>query len=544
MGMKNISSPRTLLILCTFIIAATACSKSSPVATHDTVTTPAKHQESVTQKYLRMTLDNEPTYLDPGLSSEASGVQVAQNLFEGLLTPDARTGKPMPGVATSWKVSKDLLTYTFELRKDAQWSDGTPVTAHDFVYAWRRVLKPETGSTYAFALYYLKNAQALNMGEITNAAQLGVRAVSDHQLEFVLEAPTPFILDWVSRWVYAPVPRHVVEKHGAKWTLPEHIVSNGPFVLESWSPHKEIILAKNPRYHASSSTTLDGVHFHTIESRETALKMYRAGELDVAWNVPEIKVPSLIGTEGFVMHPFLAADFFRVNTTRAPFTDVRVRQALALAIDRETLANKYLQKMKIPSAALVPPGVGDYESPQGLQFNPERAQRLLAEAGYPEGKGFPEVTLDYNTNETLKLMAQVVQQMWKQHLGVTVKLQNQEYKTLISKTTELDYDIIRSRWIGDYVDPNTYLELFTSSSSINNTGWKSEDYDTNLSQAMRAVDPIQRLSLMHRAESLLLNSAAVIPLYVHTKAYMKHERVEGFYPDIIDYHPLQHVRIQ
>lgn len=495
-------------------------------------------------RFLRFALETEPEYLDPGLLSEANGGLVATNLFERLLIIDPHSGELVPGAAETWEVSDDLLIYTFHLRKNAKWSDGLPVTAHDFVYAWERVLNPKNAAKYAFAMHYLKNGQDYNTGAITDAAQLGFTATDDYTLTLTLEEPTPFILDLLSKFVYAPVPRQAIEAHGDKWTHAANIVTNGPFHLKEWVPYKNVTIIKSDTHWNAANMKIGGVHFYPIEERETAYKMYEAGQLDIAWNVPEVRIPQLMGRKDFVMHPFLAADFFRVNVSKAPFDNKLVRQALALAIDRETLCNKYLRKMKVSTGVLVPMGVGGYTSPPGQVFDPQKAKRLLTEAGFANPKDLGVVSLHYNTDETLKLVAQVVQQMWQKYLGIEVELFNEEYKSHLKTMKALNYDVTRSRWIGDYVDPNTYLELFVSDSTINRTGWKNTTYDALIAAAAAELDQDKRFTHLQQAEAILLEEAPVIPLYVHTKAYLIREDVRGYSPQISDQHEFRFVRFE
>lgn len=504
----------------------------APVAKATPPVTPAANE-----RFLRISLETEPAYLDPGMLTETASFDVAIALFEGLVGYDPKTARAIPALASHWEISEDRTVYTFHLQPTAQWSNGEALTAQDFVYAWERVLNPATGAEYAFALHYIKNGKAYNQGTLKDPSQLGVRALDAHTLQVTLEQPTPFFLDFLCFASFYPVPRAVVEQYGSQWTKPEHIVSNGPFRLTQWKVNDELTVVKNEHYWDRAHVRLPGIRFFPIEDLETALKMYEAGDLDVAASVPDKRIPTLTGRPDFVLSPMLAVDFYRLNVTKPPLNNLKARQALALAIDREAISKEYLQNAKYASASLVPPGVGAYQPASGLVFDPVRAKALLAEAGYKDPATFPTITLYYNTDATIKLAAQIVQRMWKEHLGINAELRNEEYKTLLSRVNTMDYQIARSRWIGDYVDPNTFLELFLSGSTINRTGWANPQFDQLMAQANRAADPAQRNRLLQQAEGVLLNEAAAIPIYIHTKPYLIRPEVQGYFANISDRHP-------
>jgi oligopeptide transport system substrate-binding protein len=486
---------------------------------------------------------SEPEYLDPGFAQGDVEHNVVNALFEGLVEYDPKDLHSVPGMATTWNVSKDGKRYTFHLRKNAQWSDGRPVTAHDFVYAWTRVLDPKTAAPYAYILYYLKNGQAFNAGKITDVAQVGVRAKDDYTLEVDLENPTPFFVTLTAFHTYRPVPRWVVEKYGPKWTLPAHIVSNGAFMLKSWTPYKEVFVVKNPRYWDAKRVQLAGAKFLPIEEKETGLKMYEAGQLHIAWKPPDIRVPDLMQRADALVGPKLASYFYRLNVTKPPLDDVRVRQALNYAVDRKTIAQKYLQGAQIASAGFVPVGMKGYAQPKGLEFAPAKARALLAEAGYPDPETFPKITIHYNTDERHKLIAQVVQQMWKKHLGINVALLNEEWKSYLKTQNLQQYQVSRSGWIGDYLDPDTFIALFTSTSTMSNTGWKNTEYDAFVAASALERDQAKRFAILAQAEAVLLREAPIIPLFTYKEIMLVKPEVKGIYSNLMDTHPLNHVFI-
>ncbi|MBI4237689.1 MAG: peptide ABC transporter substrate-binding protein [Deltaproteobacteria bacterium] len=540
---------RSFLIVAVLLVVCAACSKKPAAPTSApsgaTATAPAQKVEPTGERILNFHNLYEPEYLDPGMMSGHYEHNIGASLFEGLLELDPKdSAKTVPGVAERYDVSPDGTVYTFHLRKDAQWSDGKPVTAYDFVYSWERVLNPKTASSYAFILYYIKNGKAFNTGVLTDPAQLGLKAVDDATFQVTLEHPTTYFPSLTAFHSYRPVPKAVVEQFGSEWTKPEHMVSNGAFMLKTWVPNKEILTIKNPRYWDAANVKLAGVRFLPIEDRETAFKMYEAGQLDVAWELPPVKVPSLLGRPDMVAAPHLATYYYRVNVTKPPFDNPKVRQAFALGIDRKTLCEQYLKNIEIPSSSFTPAGLGNYVPPQGWDFNPAAAKQLLTEAGYADPSTFPAVTLLYNTDEKHKLIAQVVQQMWKEHLGISVTLQNEEWKSYLKTMEQLNYQVVRSAWVGDYSDPSTFLELYTSTSGQNQTGWKNAEFDNLVMQVSKTADPNQRNVLMQQAESLLLKEAPVLPVYTYKKHMLVRPYVKGFYPTVQDLHPMKFVSLE
>lgn len=496
-----------------------------------------------TGRFFNYSAGGEPEYLDPALVSDNVSTGIALSLFEGLLAPDPKGGAPRPGVAKSWETSADRRTYTFHLRENARWSNGDPVTAQDFVYSWTRVLDPTTASSYVFIMYPIKNAKAYYEGTLKDRSQLGFKALDSHTLQVKLENPTPYFIELVSYVTLNPVHQATVEAHGPRWVHPEHMVSNGPFKMTEWSPNKQITVVKNEHYWDASSVRIPGIHFLAVEDRDTALKMYDSGQLDVLWNPPESKVPSLMSRPDFEFTPLLATYYYEINTLRPVFQDPRIRRALSYAINRRELCEKYLQKTKLPSVTLVPPYISGYKSPQGVGFDPEKAKKLLAEAGYTDPKTFPTISITYNTQESHKLIAQVIQSMWKNHLGINVTLQNEEFKSFLKTMRTKNFDIGRSGWAGDYADPNTFMEIYLSDSSQNQAGWKNDTYDQLVTMAWSEADTQKRIQYFQDAEKILLNEAPLIPLYTNTMAYLVQPYVSGYYPNPKDVHDFKGISL-
>ncbi len=499
---------------------------------------------AVGQQTFRINNMVEPESLDPALVTGVPEHRIISNLFEGLTTTDPRDLSPRPGMAESWSISKDGLVYTFRLR-EAKWTDGRPVTASDFVYAWERVLNPKTGAKYAQQLYYLRNGEEYNKGRMADVKQVGVRALDARTLQITLRCPTAYFLDLTSFYTLYPVPRWAVEGHGRDWVKPGKIVSNGPFRLASWVPQKELILEKNPQHWDAAAVQLARVLFLPTDDVNTAYKQFLAGDSDWVPQVPTAQIDGARGKPEFYVSPYLGTYYFRFNVGKPPVNEFRVRKALSMAVDREALTRYVTKAGELPASTFVPAGLRGYANAKGVAFDAAGAKRLLAEAGYPDGKGFPRLELLYNTNELHRVVAQAVQQMWKQNLGVQVELANVEWKVYLARQSQLDYQIARAGWIGDYVDPNTFLDMWVAGGGNNQTGWSNPRYDDMISRAAcRLVNAGERMRLLRDAEQLLLDDAPVLPLYTYVNKGMLSRKVKGWHPNILDQHPLKYVSVE
>jgi oligopeptide transport system substrate-binding protein len=490
-------------------------------------------------------LGAEPETIDPGTASGQPGGRVARNIFEGLVVNDPADLHPVPGIARSWEVSDDGQSYPFYLR-ESEWSDGTPLTAGDFVFAWERVVDPETASKYANMLYPIRNAEAYNRGEIEDPAELGFRALDDHTLEVTLHSPCAYFLHLCCFYTMLPVPRHTVEKHGEDWIKPEHIVSNGPFVLAEWLLNRRLLFAKNPRYWDAENVALNLAEGIPSDNINANFNLYMSGVVDWAdaGAVPLFLVPELLKRPDFHVAPYFNTYFYRFNVTRPPFDDARVRKALFLAMDSEAIARDVTQAGQVPAHGLVPPGLPGYTEARLPERNVEEARRLLAEAGYPDGEGFPHGELLFNTSESHKQIAEVIQQQWKDVLGIEVGLVNQEWKVVLATTRSLDYWIARGGWIGDYLDPNTYLDLWTSGNGNNRTGFADPEYDALINRAARTLDPEERMQLLHQAEDWILNREMIIlPIYYYVVQNLYDGRdFSGLTPNLLNLISLKEVK--
>jgi ABC-type oligopeptide transport system substrate-binding subunit len=487
----------------------------------------------------------EPEGIDPGVISGQPDGRVARTLFEGLTAPDPKTLEPLPGQAHRWEISPDGRTYTFHLRPGLVWSDGTPLTAEDFRWSWIRVLRPETGSRYASLLYLLENGEAFNKGQLLDERQVGVSAPDDSTLVVKLADPTAYFLFLTQYYTLLPVPRPVVEKYGQRWTRPEHIVSNGPFLLERWRQGDRFVFVKNPLYWDAANVRLDRVIALSVDDLNTCANLYKAGVVD--WNpsgyVPSQFIPYLRGFADLRTGLYQGVYFYSINVTRKPFDNVWVRRALAHAVDRDAIARDLLKGSREPWGNLAPTGYPHYLRPPGQTHDPEKARACLAKAGYPGGRGFPKISILFNTSEDHRRIAEAVQAMWKRTLGIEVELSNQEWGSYLQSTVSLDYDVARRSWIGDYLDPNTFLGLMRGDDGNNRTGWKHPRYDQLLRAAARELDPLARLRIMAEAESLVLDHAPVIPMYHYATTELVKPYVRGLYPTALDTHTLKHVWI-
>lgn len=493
------------------------------------------------EKALHVGNGAEPRELDPGRATGSTESDIIRQLFEGLIELHPISLDPIPGQAESWTVSEDAKTYVFKLRKGLKWSDGMPVTAHDYVYSWRRVVDPNTASEYAYIMYVLKNGEIIGTGKEKDLTKLGVKAVDDLTLQVDLEEPVAYFAHLAAFYTYLPVPKHVVSKMDAtEWYKPKNIVVNGPYKLKEWELNKHIKLVKNPLYREADKVSVQEVYFHPVENQDTEERMFRTGQLDMTNEVPIIKVPNYIRqkkkTEGY--HPYqntpgLAFYYYEFNTKKAPFDNPKVRQALSLAIDRKLLVERVTRRGEKPAVNFVPPGAGGYPIRNLISESAdlEKAKSLLAEAGYKDGKNWPkDVNILYNTSENHKRVAVAIQQMWKDALKIDIKLYNQEWKVYLNTRQQGNFDVARAGWIGDYPDPNSFIGLFTSTSGQNNTGWGPKKFDDLVNEANRTTDQAKRFELFSKAEDLLYEEMPLIPIYYYSYSKLVAEHVKIFDP--------------
>ena len=509
-----------------------------------TITISAAIHSANADTILRRGNGSEPKGLDPHTSEGTSEANIKRDIFEGL-TARGKDAAVIPGVAEKWDISADGKTYTFHLR-DTTWSDGTPFTAHDVVYAWQRDVDPATGGKYSFLLYPVKNAKAIAEGDIKDPGQLGAKATDDHTLVVELEAATPYFLDMLTHVSTYPVPRHIIEKHGKNWTRPENIVGNGAFKMTAWQPNAHITLKKSDTYWDKDNVKLDQVIYYPTEDQNTELKRYRAGELDMTYEIPLDQIKWLRENlkDELKTGPLLGAYYYGFNLTRPPFKDnPKLREALTLAIDRDIITNKITGTGETPIYGIVPPGIAGYDNYRpayaGLsqQERDERAKQLYAEAGYSKDKPL-KVELLYNTSENHKKIAIAITAMWKKTLGVEAQLINQEWKVFLNTRQEkTSTEAFRAGWFGDYNDPNTFLELYLSKAGLNDSGYDSAKFDGLLQQASLEQNPAKRAALLKEAEQELIDSYAIAPIYSYVSKRLVKPYVKGYSPNIMDQYP-------
>jgi len=490
----------------------------------------------------------EPKDLDPHITTGVPESHILQNLFEALVSKDAKTLDPVPGVAESWTISKDGRVYTFKLRENSKWSDGSPLTAIDFVYSWTRLLEPKTAAEYAYQAYYVKNGKAYNEGKLKDASQLGLKAIDARTFQVTLEQPTPFFLSLLFHHSLYPVPQKAIEAHKEKWTRPENFVSNGAFKLEKWEMNKVISVVKNPNYWDAATTTLDRVNFWPIEKADTEEKMFRSGKLHVTDTVPLEKISHWQADKSGVynQHPYLGVYYYWFNVTKKPFDDKRIRQALALAIDRTRIVKYVTRAGQIPATFFTPPGTGGYNPKPRLPADLsqlDKAKKLLADAGYPNGKGMPPVEVLFNTQDGHKKIAEAIQQMWKENLGIEVTLVNQEWKVYLDTLRTKSYQAARAGWIGDYNDPNTFLDMFVTGNGNNRCGFANKAYDALLDEATKEQDVAKRLAIFDKAEAILMEEMPVMPIYIYTRTFLKQPEVTGWFANVEGMHQMKFVRL-
>lgn len=486
----------------------------------------------------------EPQDLDPHIVTGIPEANVISALLEGLVRLDSKTLQPVPGVASSWDISDDGMIYTFHLRKEAHWSNGDPVTAGDFVWTWWRALQPALGNQYAYMLFAIDNAEAYANGEITDFAKVGVKALDDHTLRVTLTNPTPYFLQLLDHQSTYPVHRATIEKFGAaderatRWTRVGNYVGNGPFFLTEWKLNKIIQVRKNPHYWNAHSVRLNGIDFHPIENVSTEERMFRADQLHITGTIPidKVAVYQREHPELLQIAPYLGTYYYRFNVRKPELQDQRVRRALNLAIDRKAIVERVTKGGEAPAYTFTPPDTMGYTASSDLGFDPESARQLLADAGYPDGAGFPNVELMFNTSEGHRKIAVAMQQMWKKNLNIDISLVNQDWKVFLNSVNVGDYTISRAGWIGDYVDPNTFLDMWVTDGGNNQTGWSNKRYDQIILKLAPAAETQEkRYRLLREAESILLEELPVLPIYIYTSKSLVKPSVHGLESNLLDH---------
>ena len=487
------------------------------------------------EQFVRFNAGAEPQFMDPSRSTGVPEGHIQLALFEGLTRLD-KNDQPIPGVAKSWTISPDGKTIVFTLRQ-SKWSDGTALTAYDFEYSWKRALSPALASEYAYQLYYLKNGEAYNSGK-AKVEDVGVKAVNAVTLRAQLEAPCSYFISLCSFHTLYPVKKAVVEKNPEKWILdPKVFVSNGPFKMTTWKHNSYIDAVKNPYYWDAATVRIQKIRFTLVQNESTELTMYDTGVIDQTDRVPLPEIDRLRNEGILKISPYLGTYYYQFNTTKPPLDNAKVRQALNLAIDREAIVKNITKAGQVPAMAYTPFGVpdvpgakGDFRTMGGNFYKNndiETAKKLLAEAGYPDGQGFPTIEILYNTLEAHKLIGEAIQEMWRKNLGISCTLTNQEWKVYLTNRTELNYQVARAGWIGDYVDAMTFMDMWVTGGGNNDTGWGNKQYDQLIDRAKTSGDPKVRIKAMHDAEIILMNEMPIMPIYFYTRPYLQQDYLKG-----------------
>ena len=486
----------------------------------------------------------EPSDLDPQTISVYTDSHIAYALFEGLTKLDAKTSIASPDLATSWDTSPDGKVYTFHLRPDARWSDGEPVTAEDFVYSFHRILSPVFASLYSYMLWPIKNAEDFNSGKLTDFSQVGVKAIDNLTLQISLGKPTPYLPAIASHTTWLPVQKKTIEKFGrmdekgTKWTRPGNLVGNGAFTLLEWNTNARIVVVKNPLYWDAANTRLNRIEFYPIEKPDIEDLNFRSGQLHTTYQLPMSKIA------GYRSHvppdlrvdPVLSTFFFFLNVTRPPLDNIKLRQALAYGVDREAISRDVTNGVYPAARCLTAPNCGGYTSRAQLSDNFDKARQLLAEAGYPGGKGLPPIEVQCFEAETQLRMTEAIQAMWQKELGVHITIAQMETKTLYQNQQTKDYAAAFSGWIADYADPNTFLGTMVTGGGNNYAGWSNKEFDSLIDQASNTADNSKRMEMFQKAEAILLDEAPLIPLYFQPNVYAISPAVRGWTTTVVGFH--------
>jgi len=575
--------------------------------------------------------ESEVASVDPALITGVPEGRICSAIFEGLTRNRSDNLEPELGMASSWEISDDRRTYTFHIRPDAEWSNGEPVTAHDFQYSLRRLLDPLTASRYAYLAWYIKNGKRYTSGgsglaegdpvevelnppaDVPNTVRgklqygtlvrvdagkpdaagesnardrvyvveidgkvrqfqaadedqllpegiepcrqvlfesrkLGIRVIDDLTLEIELENPTPYWLDLLAFYPLAPVNKGCLEKYGAPaWTRPENIVTNGAFLLTERRLRDRIRLTRSPVYWDRDNVRLNVIDALSIDDRTTAVNLYLTGKADWVTAPPPVVLREMLAKKpppnDVKPVPQLTTYYYMVNTTRPPVNDVRVRRALSLALDREEITRVATAAGEVPAFSLVPPAMPGYKSQSFPPRNPELARKLLAEAGYPGGRGFPKLEIHYNTDQGHQAIAELARKQWQRELGINVTLRNEEWASAQDTQQQMDYMLSRRSWTGDYLDPNTYLDLFVTDGENNSTGFSNAEYDQLIADAAREPDETKRMHMLERAERILMDQLPIIPIYYYVSRNLVKPYVRGWYNNLQDIHPLNTIWI-
>ena len=551
MKKKILSVILAAALTCSMVVG---CGSSKDTAKDDKAATSSSDGFNVTVNFA-----SEPMTMDPALNSTVDGGVMANHLFEGLMkwqdTGEEADGSDGTvdnaeltyGQAESYdKVENEdgTVTYTFHLRDGIKWSDGKDVTAGDFEYAWKRLVDPATAADYSYMLDSVVNANEIIAGE-KDASELAAKAIDDKTFEVTITTDVPYFEEICAFPATMPVRQDIIEEKGDQWTFdPSTYISNGSYKLTEWTHNSQIVMAKNENYYDYENLGPDTITFKLMDDANAMLSGFKSGELDFIQDAPQAELPSLIASGDMKILNYLGTYYVCFQTQKAPFDNPKVREAFTLAVDRTYIVDKVTQSGQVEAGGYVPSGIadadggdfraegGDYYKPTDADYeaNCEKARQLLAEAGYPNGEGFPVVEYLYNTSDAHKAVAEALQNMWEQELGVTVTLNNQEWAAFLQTRKNGDYSIARNGWISDYNDPISFLDMWMTGGGNNDAQYANPEYDNIIKQAKATSDATERMKLLHQAEDILVGRDYVVdPLYFYTQKYMLADGIEGTY---------------
>lgn len=492
----------------------------------------------------------EPQELDPHLTTGKTETAIQSTLFESLVVLDPRTSKPIPAAATRWDTSPDGRIITFLLRADGRWSDGRPVTAHDFVRSFQRLFTPTLAADYASEFYFIRGAREYHTGKTSDFATVGVTAVDDLTLRFTLVDPVPQFLPLLAASPGMPVPAHVLarfdalQRRGTAWTRPGNLVGNGPYLLREWRPNQQIVVTRNPDYRGPFPAQLEAIHFHPVELAGTEERMFRAGQLHHAYHVPTAKIAVYQREQPELLRiaPEARNYYYVFNVNRAPFGDARIRRALSLALDRQRIVTHVLQAGQLPATRFAPSVlVGDSAAATFADNDAPAARALLAEAGYPGGAGLPVLRLLISNNERNRLLAEAVQEMWRQQLGLRLEITTQEWKVYLDALKQGDYQIAFDSW--GFSTLHQFYSLLTTGNTASYNLWSDPDYDRLFAAASAAGESARRATLYAEMETLLARVMPVAPIYFDVSTHLVRPEVRGWHSNPVDNHHLPAVSL-
>ena len=537
---KKVSAVLAILLAASMTLASCGSSgqSSSTASGSSSQTEPGGATTGDVKQEITFALQNEPDILDPNVTSNSFAAPFLDNLFEGLVTYDQENNL-VGGNAESWEISEDGLTYTFKLRPGLKWSDGSPLTSKDYLFMFQRIITPTTAAQYLnMVTDYVVNAQEIYDGA-KGMEELGITAPDENTLVITLKQPTPFFLGILAMYTFCPTKQEIVEAQPQEWAQSAtNYVSNGPFLMSEFNFGESVVLTKNPNYWNAANVSLEKLTFRYILDASTALSAFESGEVDGIRNVPPADLPRLkTESEALQIVPSFATTYYLYNYQNETLKDAKVRQALSLAIDRTAIIENVLQSTDSPAFGLVAPGYSvdgvDYtegRSSYGLSAtaNVEEARKLLAEAGYPDGQGFPKLRLSYYSDTIVKKVAEALQQMWKQNLGIDMEITSADWKVFYDNVQKGDYDIAAMGWAADYLHPMSFYPLFVTGDITNNAFYSDPAYDAIVTQAKTITDPAEAVKVMRQAEDVLMAQMPMLPVYHRSIIFMMRPGIEGY----------------